>query len=72
MGFGFQQFFPNLILWDTNMTIDKLTKELKDRLFEAEVTLEFFEKKNKADVLIEEQKRSIDGIKEFIEYLETL
>ena len=69
MGFGFQQFSPNLILWDKNMTKQKLIKELEDRLFEAEVTLEFFEKKKQSEVLIEEQKRSIDGIKEFIEFL---
>lgn len=52
------------------MTKQKLIKELKDRLFEAEATLEFFEKKKQSEVLIEEQKRSIDGIKEFIEFLE--
>jgi len=52
------------------MTKQKLIKDLKDRLFEAERTLEFFEKKKQSEVLIEEQKRSIDGIKEFIEFLE--
>lgn len=51
------------------MTKQKLIKELEDRLFEAEVTLEFFEKKGKDNILIDEQKRSIDGIKEFIEFL---
>jgi hypothetical protein len=51
------------------MTKQKLIKELEDRLFEAEVTLEFFEKKKQSEVLIEEQKRSINGIKEFIEFL---
>lgn len=52
-----------------DMTKQKLIKELEDRLFEAEATLEFFEKKKQSEVLIEEQKRSIDGIKEFIEFL---
>ena len=69
MGFRFSQFFLSLIPWDTNMTKQKLIKELEDRLFEAEVTLEFFEKKEESEVLIEEQKKSIEGIKEFIEFL---
>lgn len=51
------------------MTKQKLIKELEDRLFEAEATLEFFKKKKQSEVLIEEQKRAIDGIKEFIEFL---
>lgn len=51
------------------MTKQKLIKELENRLFEAEVTLEFFEKKEESEVLIEEQKKSIEGIKEFIEFL---
>ena len=32
------------------MTKQKLIKELEDRLFEAEVTLEFFEKKEESDM----------------------
>jgi hypothetical protein len=51
------------------MTKKDLLKSIKDRLFEGEVTLQYFKDTNKPDVLIEEQERSINEIKEFIEYL---
>lgn len=51
------------------MTIKQLRKNIEDRLFEGEVTLQYFKDKQMADALIEEQQRSIDDIKEFLEYL---
>lgn len=51
------------------MTKKDLLKSIKDRLFEGEVTLQYFKDTNKPDVIIQEQERSINEIKEFIEYL---
>lgn len=51
------------------MTKRDLLKEIKDRIFEAEVTLQFFIEKEKAEVLIEQQKEAIEELKSFCEFL---
>lgn len=51
------------------MTKKDLIKSIKDRLYEGEVTLQYFKDTNKPEVIIQEQERSIDEIKEFLEYL---
>jgi hypothetical protein len=52
------------------MTIKELKKVVEDRLFEGEITLQYFKDKGKDNLLIEEQERSINDIKEFLNYLE--
>jgi len=52
------------------MTIKKLKKIVEDRLFEGEITLQYFKDSGKDNLLIEEQERSINDIKEFLKYLE--
>lgn len=52
------------------MTIKKLKRIVEDRLFEGEITLQYFKDSGKDNPLIEEQERSINDIKEFLKYLE--
>lgn len=51
------------------MTKKELAKQIKDRLFEAEVTLQFFKESGKPEILIEEQGRAIEELNKFIEFL---
>lgn len=48
---------------------NKLIKEIEKRLYEAEVTLQYFKEKGKDDVIIEEQTKAIEEIKNFLEFL---
>lgn len=46
-----------------------LIKEIEKRLFEAEVTLQYFKDTGKEEFLIEEQGKAIEELKRFLDYL---
>ena len=48
---------------------NKLIKEVEERLYEAEVTLQFFKEQGKPEVILEEQENAITEITKFLEYL---
>jgi len=65
---GFIQFFlfPSTLV---NYMKKKLIKQIEERLYEAEVTLQFFKEEKKPEELIEQQEDAIQEIKKFLEFL---
>jgi hypothetical protein len=65
---GFIQFFlfPSILV--DNMK-KKFIKQIEERLYEAEVTLQFFKEEKKPKELIEQQEDAIQEIKKFLEFL---
>ncbi|MDD5220546.1 MAG: hypothetical protein PHV11_08275 [Candidatus Bipolaricaulis sp.] len=47
----------------------KFIKQIEERLYEAEVTLQFFKEEKKPEELIEQQEDAIQEIKKFLEFL---
>jgi len=61
----FSSFF---LLWQKYMK-KKFIKQIEERLYEAEVTLQFFKEEKKPEELIEQQEDAIQEIKKFLEFL---